>query len=337
MNKMLVSKTRRYSLYRFCALSIACLAIGCAKPGAAYAALCGYVQNEGPQSMEFTVPTDLVVPRDAPVGAVVWVSEGIPAPNQNRFNCRGDFKHGMVNSVGAAASAVTSADLPIGKTGLAWSFDESDQPGLPDIAFASAISNPSSQTTWGWLSKPMTLRIKKIGPVEPGASVPSGILGYITVENQIKPITVKTRNQSSVATLSCKTPVVNVSMGDQNYVGQFKGIGSSLAPVSFSIALKECPEGISKVSYQLNPNTTIVDATRSVVALDADSTAKGVGLQLLDSSGNPIALKTKLQYSDYDKLGGNFNIPLKAAYRQTAATLVPGTANTSVTFVMTYD
>lgn len=87
----------------------------------------------------------------------------------------------------------------------------------------------------------------------------------------------------------------------------------------------------------MNPNTDIVDATRAVVALDAGSTAKGVGLKLLDNAGNPVALKTPLQFSAYDKLGGNFNILLQAAYHQTAATVVPGTANTAVTFVMSYD
>ncbi|WKZ86082.1 hypothetical protein N5B55_03780 [Ralstonia pickettii] len=62
----------------------------------------------------------------------------------------------------------------------------------------------------------------------------------------------------------------------------------------------------------MNPNTGIVDATRAVVALDAGSTAKGVGLQLLDNAGNPVAVKTPLQFSAYDKLGGNFNIPMQA-------------------------
>lgn len=159
----------------------------------------------------------------------------------------------------------------------------------------------------------------------------------MSVNNEVNVLVIKTSNKSSVATLSCKTPDVTVKMGDQNYVGRFKGIGTSLAPVKFSIALKECPEGVNKVSYQLNPNTAVVDATRSVIALDANSTAKGVGLQLLDNAGNPVALKTKLQFKEYDKLGGNFNIPFQAAYHQTAAAVVPGTANTSITFVMSYD
>lgn len=34
---------------------------------------------------------------------------------------------------------------------------------------------------------------------------------------------------------------------------------------------------------------------------------------------------------------GNFSIPLNAAYYQTAPDIVPGTANSAVTFIVSYD
>ncbi|WP_407513110.1 fimbrial protein [Ralstonia sp. GP71] len=101
--------------------------------------------------------------------------------------------------------------------------------------------------------------------------------------------------------------------------------------------LTECPSGISKVSYLLKPNTQILDAAQSVVALDAESVAKGVGLQVLNQNGEPAVLNEKVAFSEYDKAGGSFSISLKAAYRQTAPVVGAGTANSSLTFVMSYE
>ncbi|WP_261313489.1 fimbrial protein [Ralstonia mannitolilytica] len=308
---------------------MAMLSFGIFSTASAYGAVCSFDPSNSTGTITYTIPANLNVPRDAANGTVIWKSEPKAIPGKHSWTCTAAFKYGMTNSVGVSASSTAKNWLPIGDTGLAWSWE-----GYFDILYG-----PEMPAGKGYFfSDPNAIiSLIKIGPVKAGASVPVGILGYMNVNNEINIFTIKTSNKSSVATLSCKTPDVIVKMGDQNYVGSFKGVGTSLAPVNFSIALKECPEGINKVSYQLNPNTPIVDATRSVVALDAESTAKGVGLQLLDSLGNPVALKTKLQYSDYDKLGGNFNIPLKAAYHQTGSAIVPGTANSSVTFVMSYD
>lgn len=296
----------------------------------ALAVSCEFMPSSNTQTVTYTIPSNLTVPRDAPVGYAVWTSDEQTIGDQHSWwICTGKFKHGLVNEVGGAASADKPKYLPIGETGLAWWWDA----GYFD--YGNTSDGGGGAMSFGTIVK--RLKIIKIGPVKAGASVPAGTLGHLSANKDINIFTIKTSNKSSVAMLSCKTPDITVKMGDQNYVGRFKGVGTSLAPVKFSIALKECPEGINKVSYQLNPNTDIVDATRSVVALDAGSTAKGVGLQLLDNAGNPVALKAKLQFSAYDKLGGNFNIPLKAAYHQTGSEIVPGTANGSVTFVMSYD
>lgn len=298
----------------------------------AHAVTCSFKPGNSGKTMQFTIPYSLTVPRDAPVGTVVWESAPMNVPTGHSWKCSTSFKAGTINWVGGAASADQKTDEPIGTTGLAWSVN------IADMTQATTTWEIDGASTTYWsVTGPLVLRIKKIGQVGADASVPCCVLGYHTVENQITPLTYKTSNTSTVATRSCKTPSVTVKMGDQNEVRGFQGVGTSLSPVSFSIALKECPEGLNKVSYQLNPNSAIVDASRSVVALDAGSTAKGVGVQLLNSAGNPVALKTKLQFAQYDKQGGNFNIPLQAAYYQTANQIVPGTANTSVAFVMGYN
>lgn len=300
--------------------------IGSAAPAHA---LCFFPNGTPDWVMTYTLPSNLVVPRNATIGTVIWTSPLQTVPSTVSFGCNTYWMLGMVNAVGATASAATPSYLPIGDTGLAWVFGTYN-----DIAYG--ISKPNNDYVMpGTLS--YSIKIVAIGPIKAGASIQQGVLGSLSAGGDIAIYTIKAGNTVSVSALTCKTPGVTVKMGDKNYLSLFQGAGTTLAPVNFSIALNECPAGISKVSYQLVPNTQILDAARSVIALDADSTAKGVDLQLLTNAGNPLPLKTNIQFGDYNKLGGNFNIPLKAAYRQTESAVAPGTANSSVTFVMSYE
>ncbi|CAJ0697562.1 fimbrial protein [Ralstonia holmesii] len=292
-------------------------------------ALCSFDSGYSTGVMTYTLPSNLVVPRNATIGTVIWTSPLQTVPSTQKWGCNTYWMLGMVNAVGATANAATPSYLPIGNTGLAWVFETYN-----DIAYG--ISKPNNSYVMpGTLS--FSIKIVAIGPIKAGASIQQGVLGSLSAGGDIAIYTIKAGNTVSVSALTCKTPGVTVKMGDKNYLSLFQGAGTTLAPVNFSIALNECPAGISKVSYQLVPNTQILDAARSVIALDADSTAKGVGLQLLTNAGNPLPLKTNIQFGGYSKLGGNFNLPLKAAYRQTESAVGPGTANSSVTFVMSYE
>lgn len=303
-----------------------------------YAANCAFISSDAKtQKLSFTVPADLYVPRNAPTGTAIWESANIPpsSTDADAFKCTLSFKWGVINSVGASASASSNTDFPIGETGLAWNLVYFTKGR--DVADVSLVTTTEPAGSYTFVGTTFKLRIKKIGSVTAGASIAAGLLGSVNVNNEFNAFTVSVSNQASVGMLGCKTPAVVVKMGDKNRVGDFKGVGTSLEAVNFSIGIKECPEGINKVSYLLTPNTEIVDSARSVVALDAASSAKGVGLQLLDESANPVALNKTIVFNGYDKAGGDFNIPLKAAYHQTAAVIEPGTANSSVTVVMSYE
>ncbi|MBN3769076.1 fimbrial protein [Burkholderia sp. Se-20378] len=303
----------------------------------AYSENCTFQPNQATKALTFTAPTNLHVPRDASVGTVVWESPRQTVSNPgNDYSCAANHIWGLINAVGEIASAGSASYLPIGKTGLAWSilYRYQNNITLRDISLGG-IENFAGK--WQFGNTAFTLRIIKIGSVAAGASISAGLLGYVSINKEINAFTINVSNQSSVGALSCKTPDVVVKMGDQNRVGQFKGSGTSLVPVNFSIGLRECPEGISKISYLLKANTKIVDTAKSVVSLDADSTAKGVGIQILDDGGNPAPLNKNVAFNNYDSAGGNFNIPLRAAYHQTSSAVEPGTANSSLNFVMSYN
>lgn len=63
------------------------------------------------------------------------------------------------------------------------------------------------------------------------------------------------------------------------------------------------------------------------------STAKGIGLQLMDDAGQPIALDTDHPFNGFNTTDTDFKTPLAAAYYRP---LQAGTVNTAVTFTMCY-
>ena len=136
---------------------------------------------------------------------------------------------------------------------------------------------------------------------------------------------------------ACQTPDVRVPLGRWPQT-TFTGIGSSSGTRPVSISLNSCAAGMNSITYRIDPVTTVVNAAQSVVALDASSSATGVGVQLLDSTGTqPFPLQTWTTFTGYNAAtGGSYTIPLKARYYQTAATVAPGLANTSMTFTMQY-
>jgi len=153
-------------------------------------------------------------------------------------------------------------------------------------------------------------------------------------------MTLNIANSIVFVTGACQTPDVLVQLGSHS-PSEFKGVGTFTGSTSFNIALNSCPAGLGAVlqpaiQYRIDPVTTVVNSAQSVVALSAGSSATGVGVQLLDNAGAVLPLSKLKTFSGYNSGGGNFTIPLKARYYQTDSNVGAGTANTTMTFTMTY-
>lgn len=315
-------------------LDVICLSIFTSSSAYAGEGQCRFLHGNSVVETVFVAPQTIFAPRDAKVGSVIWKSDGTVPPRGHAWGCWEHFKWGLINSRGGLPpNPASPIDMPIGDTGLAWRYGGSNR-DFPALLYGDRL--PPSEG-YRFDDQPQYLSIVKIGPIQSGVTIAAGTLGSVNIDGDFNVIRMQLAKSFTVATGSCKTPDVTVKMGDRNYVGQFKGVGTSLAPINFSIALNECPEGINKVSYRLEPTTELLDQSNAVVALDATSTAEGVGLQLLNAAGEPVRLKKRITFREYDKLGGNFIIPLKAAYHQIGPKVIPGRANTSVTFIMSYD
>ncbi|WEF28111.1 fimbrial protein [Klebsiella aerogenes] len=136
---------------------------------------------------------------------------------------------------------------------------------------------------------------------------------------------------------SCEigTSAIEVPMGT-HAIGQLSAPGDTTDRVGFSIALRGCADTVKDITYQLAPATSVLDDSLSVIALDSTSSAKGVGLQLLDNAGKALPLSKDQPFNFIPNPAGDYDIPLQARYYRLNQAISGGTANTSVTFSVTY-
>ncbi|MEJ0230742.1 fimbrial protein (plasmid) [Klebsiella michiganensis] len=135
---------------------------------------------------------------------------------------------------------------------------------------------------------------------------------------------------------TCTTPDVTVTLPDTP-VSEFTGIGSTAAQTAFELAFNNCPAGLSSIDYSFATTTSMLDSTQGVVALSSDSTASGVGIQLLSESGSAIQMETSYSLDEYDTEDtGSYTVSLLAGLYQTSANVSAGSAVTAITFTASY-
>ncbi|UNK50186.1 type 1 fimbrial protein [Lysobacter sp. S4-A87] len=275
----------------------------------------------------YAFPSTIMVPRDLPNGTqVAPLTRG--NPSTVTITCSGD-PYGLVNSVGATP-AVGQTRMPIGTTGLSWEWSFRGR-NIFEASYGTSSLSGSHSSTAGTGQR---LVLVKTGPVAAGTVIPAGELGRRRY-GLLDIWAVRLSSAITVVTPSCTTSDVTVPMGSHRS-SELSGVGSSGASVSFSISLA-CSTGLSRIRYRVDPLTTVINDAQSVVALDAGSTASGVGLQLLNGSGSgPHPLSVSQLFTGAVGAGAH-EIPLRARYYQTAGQVVGGTANTALTFTLTYE
>ena len=278
-------------------------------------------------------PGVISMPADLENDRTVYEGSHI-ARGTNNMTCSGITPIGLIINPALGPAPASGYTFPIKNSGLALQiFSSYAEPKYTINVFGDrTIGNTNVSPTYGVR---FIYRFVKIGTIKHGT-----VIGPFTV-GAIKYGTMISHNVTMTGSLiisasSCKTPDVSVNMGD--YVAsEVTGSRGQTYPVNFDIALNACPEGINRVTYSLQANTPVIDSESGLVALDGASGAKGVGLRIMDGDGTPLALDKAHAFSAYDVQGGDFKIPLSAAYIHLEdQPLGFGTANTSMTFTMSY-
>lgn len=235
-----------------------------------------------------------------------------------------------MNSALGSTSGDATTVFPLGKSWLSFQIRNTWNDYIPARSARSGNSQEAEP------AGTYTLEIIKSAELQPSVVIPSGNLGHYVADD----VTISTFNLSNSIVMSapsCQAPSVSVKMGDDYQLGEFSGLGATPQTIKFSIALNQCQAGIKKVTYQLKANTAVIDSQKGVVALNAGSTAKGIGLQLKNEAGESVALDTTYWLSGFKPSGTEFKIPLSASFiRLVDSKLEAGTANTEVSFIVSY-
>ncbi|MCU0121145.1 fimbrial protein [Pseudomonas sp. B2M1-30] len=298
----------------------------------ALAANCTFDGSPSTQTLSFGASLangGLSIPADTPDGTVVY-QDTAQQSSWHYWRCTATSQYGVaVNpAFGTPASYVTT--FPLGKTGLSFRIwmDMLDryEPSLFAI----------SPKGYGIASGSVRLEIIKSGPLAANVTVAAGSLGTLQ-SGELILNRFNLANSLVVNTASCQTPSVPVAMGDDYQLNEFREAGAHARTVRFNIGLNQCQTGIKKVTYSLKANTPVIDAAKGIVALNDSSTAKGIGLQLMNDVGQPMALNTTYPFNAFTTTGTSFKIPLTAAYyRLGKEEPQAGSANTEVTFIVNY-
>lgn len=301
----------------------------------AMAANCTFVNSSYTQTLNFGASLangGLTIPADTPDGTVVYQDTAQQSSTHN-WSCSATSQYGVaVNpALGTPPGSVTT--FPIGKTGLSFRIWMDSLSRYEPSPYAI---KPSPGTHYRVDAGTIRLEIVKTGPLASQVRIDAGNLGNL----QSSELILNKFNLTNAFVLnaaSCQTPTVPVAMGDDYQLHEFSESGAKPRTVRFNIDLNQCQTGINKVTYSLKANTPVIDAAKGIVALNDSSTAKGIGLQLMNDTGQPIALGTTYPFGAFTTTGTNFKIPLSASYYRLATDeLKAGSANTEVTFIVNY-
>lgn len=299
-------------------------------------ASCQFTQlpvGNGQGTLSITLNVDLANVQNKPNNTLLFESPAQKYYGYSNYICNTYSTWGVKNNAGT--DSLNTDVFPIGDTGFAWQWIYNGT-ALKGTGAYRAVLNGIT----GFTQSTHTMRLLKIGKIKNGATIPSGILGYVQVEGFVQPLAMVINNETTVTPAVCQASAKPVYMGDDYRLEEFKKAGATARIIKFNINLDQCESGISQVTYSLLATSTspVIDQQQGIVRLSNNqNSAKGIALQLMDDAGRPLALNTTYPFKEFNTTGKHFSIPLSAAYyRLAGATLAAGTANAAVTFIVNY-
>jgi type 1 fimbria pilin len=289
-------------------------------------------------TVTFTLPSEIVVPQNGATSGPLWTSPAVMPVNSPSFSsCGTNVPNGLENATWGGASAGDNTLYP---TSVPWLSYRILQSGNALLPFGSQPSPSSVCAINAQISSPFQLQLVITGPIPSGnQTVPTGQLvrwdfmlgggAIFTVEtfsiggsgaiNIIQPCVI------AVDPTTVTLPTVATSA--------FAGAGSTRGTTPFQINLTNCPTG-NQLSITLNTSNPQPGTTSVVQNTAATSPATGVGVQLLDGTGNPITFGSAIPEGSIP--GATVNLPFAARYYQTNAAVTAGTVTAVATYTLTY-
>ncbi|VWB76208.1 fimbrial protein [Burkholderia stagnalis] len=210
-------------------------------------------------------------------------------------------------------------------------------------------ADPGIGNSVPYLNKYATLEVTfvKYGPITASGVVVGEIAGWFAEGDRTQIVSIRINGgivvEPKVPTCRVTTPAITVPLGNMPS-STFSGVGTVSPSKPFNIVL-QCSGG--DAGTVTNVHTTLTDHTdpgnvSDTLSLATDSTATGIGIQVLNGSTvikygpDSSATGNTNQWKAGEAGNGTFTIPLTARYIQTAPKVTAGTADGLATFTMSY-
>ncbi|MDR5665725.1 fimbrial protein [Burkholderia orbicola] len=282
-------------------------------------------------------------PTAVPIGGVIYSTTGSPVFSNKgaalaTYKCNESVYTAHVG-IGAPVNYIYPTSIP--NIGIRMKYGNTYVPYTSSFSYREAIWNEQFK---------LTIELVKTGEITAGG-VLSGAYFQYRANNAAGQLLVEYRFaspiliQPRVPTCKVATPQISVPMGSMS-LAMFKGVGATTFASAFDISLT-CSggsNGTSTKAFITLSDVTAPGNTSTTLSLTKDSTATGVGIQVLKDN-------VLLGFGPDSAAVGNMNqwyagtvaqgqaqlrIPLSARYVQIAEKVTPGSANARATFTMSY-
>ena len=335
----------------------------------AHALGCEWPTTPGPLQFTHNIAGIKWVARDAPVGSKIYstTSTGVVGPGFSLL-CDNDGALTLTANMGTPLPVAPGTFPPVDGKDVTGKVLQTSIPGvglyLELGGFLNGVASNTFQANDGGIGAipyvgenarkmtPSPLEMKnliikymaliKTGPIPPDTSSfnQEVVRGVVSDVGDAVRLTLGGQVRQAQCTLRANAVSANpVQLGTHD-IADFTGQGSTSDPVDFYITLNDCeddPAGsVARAFMRLNgvDGSVPVDRDLGLFTLTSDSSASGIGIQVLRSDNNPLKLE---EFVDMVPLTpGNTRIDLRARYYQTEATVTPGEAKGALNFTIEY-
>lgn len=296
---------------------------------------CTWQNGASTNSYTFSIPP-ITVPRNAAIGTLLYA-----APRQQARPYSGNYAYcpsggnWHYNVTGAPPASNLIETYATNVPGIGVRFLKSDGPnGIPNYFSATAYG-----TYDGYWTNALNggeyygLEIVVTGPVDAGRIRPTATgvftLGELTISNLYM-----TSTQVTVQTCQINAPR-NIDL-PRVHTNALPSTGSTAGETPFTITLANCPARLHAIQYQIDAPGGTINRAAGIFSAGRDSTVRGVGLVLTDSSGAPFSLGNMHTLSRYNaSTGGTYPLDFNLAYYRTSS-LSAGDLKAQITYTMSY-
>ena len=292
---------------------------------------CSY--NSGGANVSYSVPTTITVPLDAKVGDVLYQTPQVAPSTTLTISCSGNTDYGIQNSVGTTPGTGT-AIYPTGVTGVGYrllhgSSDPSDYMYPFPCCRLSSGTYDFSVTT--------ALQLIKTGPIANGARLNGGTLARWMYERN-NSATVSTQNYvlGNAVTFvqpACRVNTTSIAVALPTVPAtSLPAVDATSGTTPFRISLT-CSSG-STLNIMFDSTAAVAGKTGVIATTTGTGRATGVGVQLVNSSYQPVVFKSETVVGATPQ--GTLDLNYFARYYRTGA-MNPGTILATATFTLSYD